>query len=126
MVGNLEEREGTAQLPRFRMEWGKLLNETLQGMGMVDAFLPGVADFSGLSDDALAMGLFVSKVKQKSFVDVNEEGTEAAGATMVQIDRSALPDRFIFRADHPFIFVIRERFSGTVLFVGVFMEPPEA
>jgi serpin B len=126
MVESLEDREGTVQLPRFRMEWGKLLNETLQGMGMVDAFLPGVADFSGLSDDALALGLFVSKVKQKNFVDVNEEGTEAAGVTMVQIDRSAVPDRFVFRADHPFIFAIRERFSGTVLFVGVFMEPPEA
>jgi serpin B len=126
IVDHLEDREGTVQLPRFRMEWGRLLNETLQGMGMVDAFLPGVADFSGLSDDALAMGLYVSKVKQKSFVDVNEEGTEAAGVTMVQIDRSALPDRFVFRADHPFVFMIRERFSGTVLFAGVFMEPPEA
>jgi len=126
MVGSFAEREGTVRLPRFRMEWEKLLNETLKAMGMVDAFLPGAADFTGLSDQAREMGLFVSKVKQKSYVDVNEEGTEAAGVTVVQIDRSSLPDRFEFRADRPFLFVIRERFSGTVLFAGVFRTPPEA
>ena len=126
IVGSLAEREGTVRVPRFRLEWEKLLNETLQAMGMVDAFLPGAADFTGLSDQAREMGLFVSKVKQKSYVDVNEEGTEAAGVTMVQIDRSAFPDRFDFRADRPFLFVIRERFSGTVLFAGAFMTPPAA
>jgi serine protease inhibitor len=126
LTGGLMEKEGTVQLPRFRMEWGKLLNETLQAMGMVDAFIPGEADFSGLSELAREEGLFVSRVKQKSYVDVNEEGTEAAGVTMVQIERSSLPDRFSLRADHPFLFVIHERFSGTVLFAGVFMEPPEA
>ncbi|MGW8265077.1 MAG: serpin family protein [Longimicrobiales bacterium] len=126
MIGNFTEREGTVHLPRFRLEWGKLLNQTLQAMGMVEAFLPGAADFTGLSDQALEMGLFVSKVKQKSYVDVNEEGTEAAGVTMVQIDRSASPDRFDFRADRPFLFVIRERFSGTVLFAGTFHKPPTA
>ena len=125
MVGSFTQREGTVRLPRFRMEWEKLLNETLQAMGMVDAFLPGIADFSGLSDQARQMGLFVSKVKQKSFVDVDEEGTEAAGVTVVQIDRS-LADRFDFRADRPFLFVIRERFSGTVLFAGAFKTPPAA
>jgi len=124
LEGSYEDREGTVQIPRFRMEWGKLLNETLQAMGMVDAFLPGAADFSGLSEDALGMGLFVSKVKQKSYVDVDEEGTEAAGVTMVQIDKSA-SSRFTFRADRPFLFFIRERFSGTVLFAGAFMSPPE-
>lgn len=125
LVGGFGEREGTVQIPRFRMEWGKLLNETLQAMGMVDAFLSGAADFSGLSQDALGMGLYVSKVKQKSYVDVDEEGTEAAGVTMVQIDKSA-SGRFTFRADRPFLFFIRERFSGTILFAGVFMSPPEA
>jgi len=126
IIEDLREREGTVHLPRFRLEWGKLLNETLQAMGMVDAFLPGAADFTGLSDQAREMGLFVSKVKQKSDVDVNEEGTEAAGVTMVQIDRSGYPERFDFRADRPFLFVIRERFSGTVLFAGTFHTPPTA
>ena len=86
LVGGLNKREGTVYLPRFRMEWEKVLNETLQKMGMVDAFIPGAADFSGLSEIARQAGLYVSKVKQKSFVDVNEEGTEAAGVTVVNID----------------------------------------
>jgi serpin B len=117
-------KEGTVYLPRFRMEWEKVLNETLQAMGMVDAFIPGVADFSRLSDLALQRGLFVSKVKQKSYVEVDEEGTEAAGVTVVELRESAVPDRFTFRADRPFLFVLRERFSGTLLFAGVYVTPP--
>jgi len=126
LVGGFAEKEGTVHLPRFRMEWGKVLNETLRSMGMVDAFVSGAADFTGLSDEALERGLYVSQVKQKNYVDVNEEGTEAAGVTVVEISEKAIPDRFSFRADRPFLFVIRERFSGTVLFAGVFMSPPEA
>jgi len=126
VVDSLEEREGTVHLPRFRMEWGAVLNETLRSMGMVDAFVSGAADFTGLSDEALERGLYVSQVRQKSYVDVDEEGTEAAGVTVVEIWEKAVPDRFSFRADEPFLFVIRERFSGTVLFAGVFMTPPKA
>jgi serine protease inhibitor len=65
-------------------------------------------------------------VKQKSYVDVNEEGTEAAAVTSVEIRLTAMPDRFTFRADHPFVFFIRERFSGTILFAGALVAPPEA
>lgn len=126
LTESLHKRAGTVFLPRFRLEWEKVLNETLQGMGMVDAFLPGQADFSGLSDLALELGLFVSEVKQKSFVEVNEEGTEAAAVTSVAIELTALPDDFLFRADHPFLFVIRERLTNTILFAGGVMTPPEA
>jgi serine protease inhibitor len=124
LVGGLNKREGTVYLPRFRMEWEKVLNETLQKMGMVDAFIPGAADFSGLSEMAQQAGLYVSKVKQKSYVDVNEEGTEAAGVTVVEIREISAPERFAFRADRPFLFVLRERFSETILFAGVFSTPP--
>lgn len=126
LVGNLTDQEGTVHLPRFRMEWGKVLNETLKAMGMEDAFIPGAADFTGLSDQAMERGLFVSKVKQKSYVDVDEEGTEAAGVTVVEIRETSVPDRFSFRADRPFLFVIRERFSETILFAGLYLTPPEA
>lgn len=126
MVESLHEMPGTVHLPRFRMEWERVLNETLQRMGMLDAFSPGLADFSGLSDIARQVGLFVSKVKQKSYVDVDEEGTEAAAATIVEIRLTAAPNQFSFRADRPFLFVIRERFSNTILFAGVFMTPPSA
>ena len=125
ITARLQRREGTVYLPRFRMEWEKILNETLQAMGMRLAFIGGQADFSGLSDEALARGLYISRVRQKTYVDVDEEGTEAAGVTSVEI-RDSMPDRFTFRADRPFLFVIRERFSGTILFAGVLVEPPEA
>ena len=126
VVGSLRSREGTVNLPRFRMEWEKVLNETLQAMGMEVPFMPGQADFTGMSDLARQVGLFISKVKQKSYVDVDEEGTEAAAATVVEVSLTAMPDRFFFRADRPFLFIIRERFSETILFAGVLAEPPEA
>ncbi len=123
LVAGLQRREGTVFLPRFRMEWDKILNETLQAMGLKLAFIPGQADFSGLSD--AAGGLYISRVRQKTYVDVDEEGTEAAGVTSVEI-RDSASDRFFFRADRPFLFVIRERFSGTILFAGVLAEAPMA
>ena len=126
MVSSLQAREGTVQLPRFRMEWEKLLNETLQAMGMKVPFMGGQADFTGMCREAVQRGLYIDKVKQKTYVDVNEEGTEAAGVTVVEMRETALPDRFNFRADRPFLFVIRERFSGTILFAGILLEPPEA
>jgi serine protease inhibitor len=126
IVAGLQRREGTVSLPRFRMEWEKILNETLQAMGMNLPFIGGEADFSGLSDEALARGLYISRVRQKTYVDVDEEGTEAAGVTSVEIRETSMPDRFTFRADRPFLFVIRERFSGTILFAGVLVEPPPA
>jgi len=123
LVQSLREGEGTVRLPRFRMEWEKVLNETLQAMGMVQAFQPGIADFRGISSPGGGNpGLFVSLVKQKAYVDVDEEGTEAAAVTVVVIDRSSV-GRFDFRADRPFLFFIRERLSGTILFAGVFLEP---
>jgi len=126
IIGSLEPKEGTVYLPRFRLEWEKLLNETLQAMGMKLPFIPGMADFTGISDMAQQIGLYISKVKQKTYVDVNEEGTEAAGVTSVEIKEVSIPDRFFFRADRPFLFVIRERFSETILFAGVLVEPSEA
>ncbi len=126
IVAGLHERPGTVHLPRFRIEWEGVLNETLQAMVMLDAFHPSDADFSGMSDLARQMRLYISKVKQKTYVDVNEEGTEAAGVTSVEIGFDSVTTPFTFRADRPFLFVIRERFSETILFAGVLVEPPEA
>ena len=104
-------------LPRFRLGYERMLNDDLAALGMVDAF-DGRADFTRLSPVG---GLFVSEVKQKSWVDVNEEGTEAAAATVVTIVESAVP---VVRADRPFLFFIRERLSGTILFAGKLASPP--
>jgi serpin B len=85
----------------------------------------GGADFTGLCHEALQRGIYISKVKQKTYVDVNEEGTEAAGVTSVELREFANPDHFVVLANRPFLFVIRERFSETILFVGVLVAPPE-
>ncbi len=123
LVGSFRKEEGVVRLPRFRMEWEKVLNETLQAMGMVQAFHAGVADFRGISSPGGGNpGLFVSLVKQKAYVDVDEEGTVAAAVTVVVIDKSAAGS-FHFQADRPFLFFLRERLSGTILFAGVFTGP---
>jgi serpin B len=92
-------------------------------MGMVDAFDPGRANFSRLVEQGAVLpgNLYVTEVKQKTFIDVNEEGTEAAAATSVGVGVTSLPP--MVRADRPFLFAIRERFSGTVLFIGAVENP---
>ena len=111
-------------LPRFKMEWGtKSLVKPLQDLGMKAAFGPA-ADLTGMhSGDEK---LYVSDVLHKAFVDVNEEGTEAAAATAVVVDRAPSPpppQPKVFRADRPFLFLIRENATGSVLFLGRYAGP---
>lgn len=106
-------------LPKFKLETDYGLNDPLKALGMVDAF-GGKADFTGMS--AGAEDLAISAVIHKAFVEVNEEGTEAAAATAVVIRATAAPvdppKPVIFRADHPFLFLIRHRPTDSVLFMG--------
>jgi len=97
-------------LPKFSLTYDRVFNQDLEALGMGIAFGPG-ADFSGLSSSPV----FISYVKQKAFVDVNESGTEAAAVTNVDLAGSTPPSLDV---DRPFIFVIRERLSGTILFMG--------
>jgi len=113
----LSEVSGAISLPQFTMAWEGTLNQTLQSMGIVDAFEPGLADFSNLSQ---VPGLFVDEVLQKSWVSVDEDGTAAAAATSVDIK---LGGTVQFRADRPFLFLIGERLTGTILFAGAFLAP---
>lgn len=106
-------------LPRFELEWERTLNGDLTQMGMGIAF-GGGADFTRMFEDSSP---WIDEVRQKSFVRVDEEGTEAAAATSVVMLESAPPE---IRADRPFLFAIRERLSGTILFLGAVMEAPEA
>jgi serpin B len=109
--------------PRFRMTSQFKLNDALSAMGMPDAF-GGGADFSGMSPGEQ---IFISAVIHKAFVEVNEEGTEAAAATAVVMPASARPEPPpVFRADHPFIFMIRENASGSILFLGRMVNPKGA
>jgi serpin B len=110
-----EAKEGL-YLPKFQFQLSLTLNGQLKSLGMVEAFKP-YADFSGMYSSS--KGLFVSAVVHEAFVDVNEEGTEAAAATAVVMGK-VVSDRVVyeFRADHPFLFLIRDVRHGTILFMG--------
>jgi serpin B len=121
MRSTMAERKVNVSFPRFKATSEFKLNEVLQKMGMKDAFTPSMADFSGMTG---TKELFISAVVHKAFVAVDEEGTEAAAATAVVMSReSAEPMPVEFRADHPFIFMIRDNKSGSILFMGRLMDP---
>jgi serpin B len=105
-------------MPKFSFEYEISLKDVLTSLGMGVAFT-GAADFSKISSSG---GLSISEVKHKTFVQVDEEGTEAAAATSVVMDVSA-PGRFVI--DRPFLFAIRERLSGTILFMGRMVDPTQ-
>jgi serpin B len=116
------EQKVTVFLPKFKLSAQFSLATPLAEMGMTDAFSPN-ADFSGLDG---ARDLSLSAVVHKALVDVNEEGTEAAAATGVIIRSMAVMrprPTPIFRADHPFMFLIRDNHSGSILFLGRLIDP---
>ncbi len=117
-MAELTERNIDLELPRFTFEYKNELNNELEAMGMGIAFLDGLADFSKIYG---AGGLFISKVLHKSFVEVNEEGTEAAAVTSVEMELTSVgpePQVTEFHVDRPFLFAIREKSTGTILFIG--------
>jgi serpin B len=121
-LGRLGKREVQVALPRFKMTREFNLNTTLQALGMRRAFVPGGADFTGMAG-SVGRKLFIQAVVHKAFVDVNEEGTEAAAATGVAVALTAARVTPTFRADHPFVFLIRDKRSGSVLFMGRLTNP---
>jgi serpin B len=110
-------------MPKFTLRWEALLNDPLQALGMRQAFDGNVADFTRMSRSA-GNRLYVSKVRQKSFVDVHEEGTEAAAVTSVEVRVVCVCGPEVIRIDRPFVFAIRERLSGTIVFLGKIVRPP--
>ena len=115
------ERKVRVYLPRFEMRWKADLVPALKALGMPDAFSLPPADFSGMTGEK---DLFISNVVHEAYVKVDEEGTEAAAATGVVVGvTSVQPQPPEFRADHPFMFCIRHRDSGAILFVGRVTDP---
>jgi serpin B len=121
-LGKLRRQEVLVYLPRFKTTSEFSLADVLKAIGMKDAFVPDVADFSGMNGKR---DLFISAVVHKAFVDVNEEGTEAAAATAVVVGLTSarMDEPPVFRADHPFLFLIRHEKTGAILFMGRVMNP---
>ena len=120
-LSHFRKREVSVFLPKFKMTSQFRLSETLASMGMPDAF-GGNADFSGINGKR---DLFISAVIHKAFVDVTEEGTEAAAATAGVISLTSAPSKPppTFRADHPFLFLIHDNRSGSIIFIGRIVNP---
>ena len=121
-VSGLRRCSVQVYLPRFTLTWGaENIVPHLQALGMQDAFSAQAADLSGIDG---TRELLISSVFHKAFVDVYEEGTEAAAATGVMVGVTSMPPPpETFRADHPFLFLIREKATGSILFMGRLTEP---
>ena len=118
-ITQFRNRQGSIRLPRFKINYDLTLNDALKALGMGAAFEPK-ADFSGIGDN-----LALSEVKHKTFVEVNEEGTEAAAATSVGITLTSAPleQPFQMSVNRPFFCAIRDNQTGTVLFMGSIVNP---
>jgi serpin B len=118
-VGAMRRLEVTTAIPKFQMTSEMSLADTLSAMGMRRVFTRD-ADLSGIAE---GKGLALTAVVHKAFVDVNEEGTEAAAATGGVVGVTSVQNPVVFRADRPFLFVVRHEPTGTVLFIGRVVDP---
>jgi len=120
-INNFYINSVNLQFPKFTLEYDIKLNNVLSALGMGIAFNPGLADFTKMYKDG---GLFISRVKHKTYIKVDEEGTEAAAATSVVMSYTSVGGGVLhMRVDRPFIFAIRENHSGTILFIGKIVNP---
>ena len=121
---SLERKKVMVFLPKFKMTLAIELKPVLQAMGMIDAFQFPQANFAGF--DGNPQWFFIGQVVHKAYVDVNEEGTEAAAATAVVMGMGGMGVRPpVFRVDHPFLFLIQENRTGSILFMGRVTDPTQ-
>jgi serpin B len=122
-LSNLQKTKGDVALPRFRLEYELDLNDALKALGMEKAFNQVGADFGGMCPIPPSPNIYISKVLHKTFIEVNEEGTEAAAVTSVEMAKLAMVETFTIEVDRPFFCAIRDNQTGTVLFIGSITEP---
>jgi serine protease inhibitor len=120
-IASFGSMEGEVGLPRFKFEYETSLKDALAALGMAIAFDESAADFSGMHP--VPPNLFISEVKHKTFIEVNEEGTEAAAVTSVEVGMTAMPETFSMIIDRPFFFAIADDMTGTILFMGSVLNP---
>uniref|UniRef100_A0A8C8SY69 Serpin domain-containing protein n=1 Tax=Pelusios castaneus TaxID=367368 RepID=A0A8C8SY69_9SAUR len=117
---HFQEVKAEVSLPRFKIEKTTELNKYLKALGMTDVFDPKESDLSGITK---VKGLFVSKAVHKAYIEINEEGTEAAAATGIVAGVTSIGTHIQFVADHPFLFFIRHQKTKCILFYGRFSSP---
>jgi serpin B len=123
-ISLFEQKEGSLMLPKFTMAYEKSLNQPLTELGMGNAFEAGKADFSGLAEDGTAGNIYISEVKHKTFIEVDEVGTEAAAVTSVEVGVTSMPAYdFELNFDRPFFYAIQDSESGAIIFIGAIFDP---
>jgi serine protease inhibitor len=124
-LAKFKPMEGAVYLPRFKGDSDTCLSEPLKELGLGVAFDQAKADFAAMRESAGPGKLYIQQVLHKAAIEVNEEGTEAAAATGVQVGVTAvMPDKeFVFRAERPFFFAIVDKTTGAVLFMGTMGDP---
>jgi serpin B len=125
IIGSLLSTDVRVSLPKFKMDLQLELSNTLSQMGMPIAFSQDGADFSGMTG---SRDLYISKVIHQAFINVDEKGTEAAAATVVTMSLMMAPQHVepkYFNADHPFVFLIKDNTTGSILFMGKIIKPKE-
>lgn len=124
----LEEKAGAITVPKFQFDARFQLSSTLAALGMPDAFDPTEADLSKMAEDDAGEALYIDEVHHKTFISVDEKGTEAAAATGIVIPVSEVvgEDPFEMTVDRPFLFLIRERSTGAILFLGRMVDAEQA
>jgi serine protease inhibitor len=121
-VSNSTEKTIELHLPKFKMKWKKRLNEDLSALGMGKAFLPGYAEFPNFFENPLPLN--IDFVEHHTFLEVNETGAEAAAVTVVGIEFTSIgAGPPVVKINKPFLFLIREKHSGTILFMGQLKNP---
>lgn len=124
ILDSLKRKNANVFLPRFEFESRFNLSSQLRALGIVEAFDPTLADFSGMHGMPPPAGIWMDRVIHKTFVPVDEEGTEAAASTAVIFKSVSAPEEtFEFKADRPFFFLVRDDDTGTILFMGIMLNP---
>lgn len=114
---------GDFRIPKFKISYGVEISNVLKELGVTLPFSGG--ELTEIADSVTGQNLYVSNIFHKAFIEVNEEGTEAAAASaaVIKLRALALPSKIDFVADHPFLFIVREDMTGTLLFVGKVLHP---
>ncbi len=121
-IGKMGEWEKRVFMPKFEFKYDNGLNDELQALGMKDAFTQNDANFRGITED---QRIYISEVMHKSYIKIDEKGTEAAAVTSVTFITTGDSNNDIFAVDHPFVFAIREKDTNGILFIGKVLNPEQ-
>ena len=121
-IGKMEGWEKKVFMPKFEFKYDNGLNDELQALGMIDAFSQSNANFKGITED---QQIYISEVMHKSYIKVDEKGTEAAAVTGITFETTSIGISDIFAVDHPFVFAIKEKDTNAILFIGKVLNPKQ-